>query len=79
MVGMVLIDLQKAFDTVDHAILSEKLRSIGISSMAWFDSYLENRRQCVDVSGTRSEFLPVTCGVTQGSILGSLLFLVYIN
>ena len=79
LVGMVLIDLQKAFDTVDHGILNEKLRSIGVSSTSWFDSYLENRRQCVDVKGSRSEFLPISCGVPQGSILGPLLFLIYIN
>ena len=78
-VGMVLIDLQKAFDTVDHGILSQKLRAIGVSSFRWFESYLCDRRQCVEVNGTRSEFLPVGCGVPQGSILGPLLFLVYIN
>ena len=79
MVGMVLIDLQKAFDTVDHGILLKKLNAVGVTSVTWFDSYLSNRRQCVEVGGTMSDFLPITCGVPQGSILGPLLFLVYIN
>ena len=79
MVGMVLIDLQKAFDTVDHAILLDKLTAIGVSSVSWFDSYLSDRQQCVDINGTRSDFLPVSCGVPQGSILGPQLFLIYIN
>ena len=49
---MVLIDLQKAFDTVDHSILCEKLKSIGMSSTVWFKSYLLNHSQCVDIGGT---------------------------
>ena len=79
LVGMVLIDLQKAFDTVDHAILLDKLSAIGVSSTAWFESYLCDRKQCVEVNGSRSEFLPIDCGVPQGSILGPQLFLIYIN
>ena len=78
-VGMVLIDLQKAFDTVDHGILIEKLRAMGVDNIDWFRSYLSDRRQCVDIAGYMSDFLPISCGVPHGSILGPLLFLFYIN
>ena len=78
-VGMVLLDLRKAFDTVNHDILIEKLRAVGIDSCDWFSSYLGGRSQCVEVNGSRSDFLPITCGVPQGSILGPQLFLLYIN
>ena len=71
--------LCKAFDTVNHEILLSKLKAIGIDSVSWFESYLSGREQCVEIGGTRSDFLPVTCGVPQGSILGPQLFLVYIN
>ena len=73
-VGMVLIDLQKAFDTVDHGILLDKLHAIGLSSISWFDSYLSDRRQCVEVNSICSDFLTISCGVPQGSILGPCCF-----
>jgi hypothetical protein len=78
-VGMVTIDLCKAFDTVNFDILVEKLKVMCVGSLDWFGSYLRVRRQCVFVNGVQSGFLDVTCGVPQGSILGSLLFLCYIN
>ena len=79
--GMVMLDLQKAFDTVNHSILLDKLRAIGFddTSLGWMSSYLEGREQMVDINGTMSSPLPVNCGVPQGSILGPLLFLLYIN
>lgn len=81
LVGMILLDLQKAFDTVNHSILLMKLKATGLSelSVQWFSSYLSDRCQLVELSGVRSSTAKVTCGVPQGSILGPLLFLIYVN
>ena len=78
-VGMVLLDLQKAFDTVDHEILCNKLETMGIDFTDWFKSYLGGRKQIVIANGVSSEPQTVKCGVPQGSILGPLLFLCYVN
>ena len=69
-IGMVMIDLQKAFDTVDHSILENKLKAIGLdgNAIAWFDAYLTNRMQVTDVGGFFSDPRVVPCGVPQGSI-----------
>ena len=79
--GMVMLDLQKAFDTVDHMILFGKLELMGIRSISWFQSYMSDRSQVVNIGHiyTTSSANSVTCGVPQGSILGPLLFLCYVN
>ena len=78
---MILIDLQKAFDTIDHKILLDKMNYISFSEQAivWFTSYLSNRNFLVNIDKRLSDPGNVTCGVPQGSILGPLLFLLYAN
>ena len=77
----IFIDLKKAFDTVNHSILLLKLYHYGVRGKAyeWFQSYLANRKQFVCVNGHNSDSLSLTCGVPQGSVLGPLLFLLYVN
>ena len=77
----VFVDLQKAFDTVDHQILLAKLNHYGIRGVSndWFKSYLSNSNQYVSINGYESGIAAINCGVPQGFVLGPLLFLLYIN
>ena len=75
---MIFIDLRKAFDTINHDILSNKLSIIGFSDhiVKQFQSYLSNRKFTVNLENSFSEVSSISCGVPQGSILGPLLFLI---
>ena len=77
----IYLDLSKAFDTVNNSSLLEKLEHYGIHGIAkdWFSSYLKNRHQFFSIENTCSDYLEFFCDVPQGSVLGLLLFLIYIN
>ena len=80
-VNIIYLEMSKAFDTVNHTKLLRELHQYGFGGnlLTWLESYLPNRSQRVTILGATSSLLPVTSGVPQGSILGPILFLMYVN
>ena len=82
LIGLISIDIRKAFDSIDHKILFRKMQQhFGIQSLElqWFQSYLSKRSQVCVINGRTSSTKEIVCSVPHGSILGPLLFLLYIN
>ena len=79
--GVVFLDIRKAFDSINHSILLDKMKMFGISGLelSWLTSYLTNKQQKCLVNNQLSTAKEIICGVPQGSILGPLLFLLYVN
>ena len=77
----IFIDLSKVFDTVNHQILISKLKNYGLKNkiLSWFKSYLENREHSLNHNNDLTNLAQIECGVLQGSALGPLLFLIYVN